>query len=66
MVTAGGVKISEVNPRTLESKIVPGFFLTGEVLDLTGPSGGYNLQLAFSTGHLAGSIIGERLAQRPG
>lgn len=62
MVTAGGVKLAEVDPRTLESKIVPGLFLTGEVLDLTGPSGGYNLQLAFSTGHLAGTVIGERFS----
>ncbi len=61
MVTAGGVKLSEVDPRTMESKVVRNLFLTGEVLDLTGPSGGYNLQLAFSTGHLAGSVIGRRL-----
>jgi predicted Rossmann fold flavoprotein len=60
MVTAGGIKLSEVDPRTLESKIVKNLFLTGEVLDLTGPSGGYNLQLAFSTGHLAGTTIGQR------
>ena len=61
MVTAGGIALREVDPRTLESKIVPNLFLTGEVLDLTGPSGGYNLQLAFSTGHLAGATIGQRL-----
>ena len=61
MVTAGGISLGEVNPDTMESKIVPGLFLTGEVLDLTGPSGGYNLQLAFSTGHLAGTVIAERL-----
>ena len=62
MVTAGGVSLREVDPRTLESRLVPGLFLTGEVLDLTGPSGGYNLQLAFSTGHLAGTTVGRRLA----
>lgn len=62
MVTAGGIKLAEVNPNSLESKRVPNLFLTGEVLDLTGPSGGYNLQLAFSTGHLAGTTIAERLA----
>ncbi len=62
MVTAGGIKLTEVNPRTYESKICKNLFLTGEVLDLTGPSGGYNLQLAFSTGHLAGTIIGRALA----
>ncbi|HEY4329443.1 MAG TPA: NAD(P)/FAD-dependent oxidoreductase, partial [Phycisphaerae bacterium] len=62
MVTAGGIALKEVEPRTMESKLVPGLFLTGEVLDLTGPSGGYNLQLAFSTGHLAGRTIGKELA----
>jgi len=61
MVTAGGVSLAEVNPDTMESKIVPRLFLTGEVLDLTGPSGGYNLQLAFSTGSLAGTEVARRL-----
>ena len=61
MVTAGGIALSEVDPHTLESKIVPNLFITGEVLDLTGPSGGYNLQLAFSTGHLAGTTAAQRL-----
>ena len=61
MVTAGGVKLSEVDPKTMESKVCPNLFLTGEVLDLTGPCGGYNLQLAFSTGSLAGRAIAERL-----
>jgi predicted Rossmann fold flavoprotein len=62
MVTAGGVSLREVDPHTLESKHVPGLFVAGELLDLTGPSGGYNLQLAFSTGHLAGATIARRLA----
>jgi predicted flavoprotein YhiN len=65
MVTAGGIKLAEVNPNSLESKLVPSLFLTGEVLDLTGPSGGYNLQLAFSTAHLAGTVIADRLAPSP-
>ena len=64
MVTAGGISLAEVNPHTLDSKIVPNLFLTGEVLDLTGPSGGYNLQLAFSTAHLAATTIATRLAQQ--
>jgi hypothetical protein len=55
MVTRGGVSLKEVNPRTLESKKVPGLFFAGEILDLDGPSGGYNLQWAFSSGNLAGS-----------
>jgi predicted flavoprotein YhiN len=61
MVTAGGIALSEVDPKTLESKITPNLFVTGEVLDLTGPSGGYNLQLAFSTGHLAGVEAARKL-----
>ena len=54
IVTAGGVSLKEVNPKTLESKIVQGLFLCGEVLDIQGKTGGYNLQAAFSTGWVAG------------
>lgn len=53
-VTAGGVKLSEVNPRTMESKLCPGLFIAGEVLDVDGWIGGYNFQAAFSTGRAAG------------
>lgn len=53
-VTAGGVSLSEVDSRTMESKLVPGLYFAGEVLDLDGPIGGYNFQAAFSTGVLAG------------
>jgi len=56
-VTAGGVSLSEVDPRSMESRIVPGLFLAGEVLDLDGPIGGYNLQAAFSTGWAAGGSV---------
>ncbi len=54
IVTAGGVDISEVNASTMESRIVKGLFFAGEVLDIHGYTGGYNLQIAFSTGYLAG------------
>jgi len=54
IVTAGGVDTREVNPRTMESRLVPGLFFAGEVLDLDGDTGGYNLQAAFSTAWLAG------------
>jgi predicted Rossmann fold flavoprotein len=54
-VTAGGVALAEVDSRTLESKLVPGLYLAGEILDLDGPIGGYNFQAAWSTGWLAGS-----------
>ena len=53
-VSAGGVSLGEVNPKTMESRIVPGLFLCGEVLDYAGEIGGYNLQAAFSTGWMAG------------
>lgn len=54
VVTAGGVSLEEVTPKTLESKLIPGLYLAGEVLDLDADTGGYNLQTAFSTGYLAG------------
>jgi predicted Rossmann fold flavoprotein len=54
-VTAGGVALDEVDSRTMQSKLRPGLYLAGEVLDLDGPIGGYNFQAAWSTGWLAGS-----------
>jgi predicted Rossmann fold flavoprotein len=54
VVTAGGVSLEEVAPKTLESRLVPGLYMAGEVLDLDGDTGGYNLQSAFSTGYLSG------------
>jgi len=54
IVTRGGVSVKEVNPKTMESKIVPGLFFAGEVLDIDGKTGGLNLQAAFSTGFVAG------------
>ncbi len=56
VTTAGGVRCEEVNPRTMESLKVPGLYLAGEVLDLDANTGGYNLQIAFSTGRLAGQL----------
>ena len=54
VITAGGVNLDEVTPKTLESKMTPGLYFAGEVLDLDADTGGYNLQTAFSTGYLAG------------
>ncbi len=62
MVSAGGVALSSINPKTMESRLVPGLFFAGEVLDLDGDSGGYNLQAAFSTGALAARGMIARLA----
>ena len=54
VVTAGGVSCEEVAPKTMESKLTPGLYFAGEVLDLDADTGGYNLQTAFSTGYLSG------------
>ena len=56
-VTAGGLDLSEINPKTMESKLVDNLYVTGEVLDLDGDCGGYNLTIAFITGYIAGSNI---------
>jgi predicted Rossmann fold flavoprotein len=62
MVTAGGVDLAEVNSQTMESRLVPGLFFAGEILDFDGDTGGYNLQAAFSTGALAASSVGKRIS----
>ena len=54
IITSGGVKTAEINPKTMESKILPGLFFAGEVIDVDAYTGGFNLQIAFSTGKLAG------------
>ena len=53
-VTIGGVDLSNINPKTMESTSIPNLYFAGEILDLHGPTGGYNLKIAFSTGYLAG------------
>ncbi|NLX13590.1 MAG: aminoacetone oxidase family FAD-binding enzyme [Phycisphaerales bacterium] len=58
-VTRGGVVLGEVRPDTLESRRLPGLYLAGELLDLDGPCGGYNLQWAFASGYLAGRSAGQ-------
>jgi predicted Rossmann fold flavoprotein len=57
MVTTGGVSLTEISSKTMESKIVPGLYFAGEVLDIDGDTGGYNLQAAFSTAYLAAQSI---------
>lgn len=54
IITAGGINVKEINPSTMESKLVPGLYFAGEVIDVSAYTGGYNLQIAFSTGYLAG------------
>ena len=62
-VTAGGVKLDEVNKNTMESKITPNLYFAGEVLDVDGLTGGFNLQSAWATGRLAGLSIAKKLNQ---
>ena len=54
IITQGGIAVKGVNPSTMESKVIPGLFIVGEMLDIDALTGGFNLQLAWSTGHLAG------------
>lgn len=60
IVTAGGVSLKEVDPKTMESKLVKGLYFAGEMLDVDAPTGGYNLQIAFATGRLAGVSMGRQ------
>ena len=59
IVTSGGIEVKEINPKTMESKIVPGLFFAGEVIDVDAYTGGFNLQIAYSTGYLAGKSAAE-------
>ena len=63
IVTAGGVSTREVDPRTMESKIVSGLYLAGEVLDLDAYTGGFNLQIAWATGNSAGCAIAGKISE---
>ena len=57
-VTAGGVRLEEISPATMESRRCPGLFLVGEILDVDGRLGGFNFQWAWSTGYVAGQALG--------
>lgn len=57
MITRGGVNLKEINPKTMQSKIIDGLYFCGEVMDLDGPCGGYNLQWSFASGNLAGKLL---------
>ena len=59
IITQGGVSVKEINPSTMESKKVKGLYFAGEVLDLDALTGGFNLQIAWSSGYLAGRSKGE-------
>ena len=57
MITRGGIKLKEIDPKTMQSKLIDGLYFCGEVMNLDGPCGGYNLQWSFSSGYLAGKLL---------
>lgn len=60
IVTAGGVKTKEIDPKTMESKIVKGLYFAGELIDVDAYTGGFNLQIAWATGRAAGMAAAEQ------
>ena len=64
IITTGGISLKEVNPKTLESKLIKGLYFAGEILDIDGYTGGYNLQAAFSTGYAAGEHAARQQQER--
>ena len=60
IITQGGIRVKEINPSTMESKLIRGLYLAGEMLDLDAVTGGFNLQIAWSTGYLAGNSIADQ------
>ena len=63
MITRGGVTLKEIDPLTMQSKLINGLYFCGEVMDLDGPCGGYNLQWSFSSGNLAGNLLKNKKTQ---
>ncbi len=59
IITSGGIEVKEITPKTMESKLVPGLYFAGEIIDVDAYTGGFNLQIAFSTGYLAGKSAAE-------
>ncbi len=60
IITDGGVSVKEIDPKTMQSKLIKGLYFAGEIIDVTGFTGGFNLQTAFSTGHAAGAAAAEQ------
>ena len=57
IITSGGISVKEINPRTMESKIINNLYFCGEILDVDAYTGGFNLQIAFSSGRTAGNSV---------
>ena len=60
IITSGGIKVSEIDPKTMESKKVPGLYFAGEIIDCDGYTGGFNLQIAWATAYAAGMAVSLR------
>ena len=58
MITRGGISLKEIDPKTMQSRLIAGLYFCGEIMDLDGPCGGYNLQWSFASGYLAGALLG--------
>ena len=63
IITSGGVKTSEIDPKTMESKIVPGLYFAGEIIDCDAYTGGFNLQIAWATAYAAGMAVKQSLTK---
>ena len=63
IITSGGIKVSEINPSDMQSRIVKGLYFAGEIIDVDAYTGGFNLQIAYSTGYLAGNSIADELCK---
>ena len=63
IITSGGIKVSEIDPKTMESKLVPGFYFAGEIIDCDAYTGGFNLQIAWATAYAAGNAAAQREAR---
>ena len=57
IITSGGIKVSEIDPKTMGSKLVPGLYFAGEIIDCDAYTGGFNLQIAWSTAHAAANAV---------
>ena len=60
IITSGGIKVSEIDPKTMESKRIPGLFFAGEIIDCDAYTGGFNLQIAWATAYAAGRSVAEK------
>jgi predicted flavoprotein YhiN len=60
IITAGGIPTNEISPKTMESKLIQGLYFAGEIIDVDAETGGYNLQIAYSTGWLAGNSAAKK------